>query len=381
MTALAMITNKLLTNYSNNKISTVIQTDLSSAFDTVDHKILLNKLDHYGIRGKCLNIIKSFLSDRRQYVSIDSIESNIQPSLQCSVIQGSKLSALLYTLYINEVPRIHELLNSNIYNLITGENNNINNNIVEHLTIQYVDDSNNIITTNSSDDIEAYINKYFKLVENFYNINKLKINPDKSKLMIVCKPTYRSSTNSIVLQTSQVVIEQVQKVKALGMYISSGLTNHANVSNIISKVNFRLSVLREVFKYAEYRTKIILMNSLVVSIFRYSCPLLIDSNAIIINKLQTLLMKCARQILGFKSYKMNTVNIMKEVKMLTVHHLIIKESIGFIHKIIFNENPKCIFKLLEYNSQDSGNIRKVRKMRVNENIIYKWFIYKVFWYS
>ena len=186
------------------------------------------------------------------------------------------------------------------------------------------------------------------------------------------KGAYRcSATNSIVLRTSQVVIEQVQKVKALGMYISSGLTNHANVSNIISKVNFRLSVLREVFKYAEYRTKIILMNSLVVSIFRYGCPLLIDSNAIIINKLQTLLMKCARQILGFKSYKMNTVNIMKEVKMLTVHHLIIKESIGFIHKIIFNENPKCIFKLLEYNSQESGNIRKVRKMRIKYDIIYE----------
>ena len=57
--------------------------------------------------------------------------------------------------------------------------------------------------------------------------------------------------------------------------------------------------------------------------------------------------------------------------MLTVHYPIIKESIGFIHKVIFNKNPKCIFKLLEYNSQDSGNIRKVRKMRVKEKIIYE----------
>ena len=57
--------------------------------------------------------------------------------------------------------------------------------------------------------------------------------------------------------------------------------------------------------------------------------------------------------------------------MLTVHHLIMKESIGFIHKIIFNENPKCIFKLLEYSSQESENIRKVRKMRIKYDIIYE----------
>ena len=57
-----------------------------------------------------------------------------------------------------------------------------------------MDDSNNIITTSSSEDIEQYINKYFKLIEEFYNINKLKINPDKSKLMIVCKVVYRGTT-------------------------------------------------------------------------------------------------------------------------------------------------------------------------------------------
>ena len=56
--------------------------------------------------------------------------------------------------------------------------------------------------------------------------------------------------------------------------------------------------------------------------------------------------------------------------MLTIHHLIIKESIGFIHKIIYNENPKCIYKLLEYNSYDKGNIRKVRKMRVKDDSVY-----------
>ena len=74
LTALSLLNHTLINNYHSGKISTVIQTDLSAAFDTVDHNILISKLDHYGIRGKFLNIIKSFLSNRSQYVSIDSIE-------------------------------------------------------------------------------------------------------------------------------------------------------------------------------------------------------------------------------------------------------------------------------------------------------------------
>ena len=134
------------------------------------------------------------------------------------------------------------------------------------MTVQYVDDSNNIITSNSSDGVVSYINKYFKLLECVYNLNKLRINPDKSKLMVVCKPNLCSTTSSILLTTSDFSIEQVQKVKALEIYLTSGLLNHAMVNNIISKVYFRLSVLREIYKFAEIRTKIILMNSLIVSI-------------------------------------------------------------------------------------------------------------------
>ena len=127
-------------------------------------------------------------------------------------------------------------------------------------------------------------------------INKLRINPDKSKLMIICRPGKRYNTDKILLHTNNYTIQQVQKVKALGTYITSGLSNIASIYNIISKVNFRLSVLREVFRFAEYRTKIILMNSLVISIFRYCCPLLINSNMKQIARLQTLFMKCTNPI-------------------------------------------------------------------------------------
>ena len=148
------------------------------------------------------------------------------------------------------------------------------------------------------------------------------------------------------------------------MYFTSGLTNTANINNIISKVNYRLSVLKGIFKFSDQKTRLILMDSLVISVFRYCCPLLIDSNINLIAKLQTLLMKCTGYILGFKSYKMLTMKIMAELNMVTIHHLIIKETIQFIHKIIYNNSPSSITKLITYSMHKSQNIRSVRIPRI-----------------
>ena len=95
-TALAAIQHYINKHYHTDKLTSIIQTDLSAAFDTVDHDILLDKLRHYGIEGSENNLIRSILTDRTQYVDIDGYTSILTPSNPCSVLQGSKLSSLLY---------------------------------------------------------------------------------------------------------------------------------------------------------------------------------------------------------------------------------------------------------------------------------------------
>ena len=175
VTALTMINNKLIHNYENNKISALLSTDLSAAYDTIDNNILLAKLEHYGIRGKTLMLMKSYLTDRKQFAQLETFSSHLIDALPCSCVQGSKISSLLYTLYTNEIPLLYKMLNNKWYNTITGDSV-IKFKNIQHLTVNFVDDSNSVITFNDQNQLKIYLESYYKLLHHFYNINKLKIN-------------------------------------------------------------------------------------------------------------------------------------------------------------------------------------------------------------
>ena len=126
--ALLNAKDTILNSMSKKQVTLLLLIDFSKAFDLVDHSILLNKLEHYGIRGLALNWFKSYLKNRNQFVSIGTSESSAKQIIY-GVPQGSILGPLLFIIYINDLPQISEIAkfimyadDANIF--LTGENIN-----------------------------------------------------------------------------------------------------------------------------------------------------------------------------------------------------------------------------------------------------------------
>ena len=92
LTALTKINNYIYLNGEKGFSNAIVTTDLTAAYDTIDHDILLEKFKFYGIKNNEHNLLKSYLENRKQFVRLDTFQSNVIDSLSCSVIQGSKLS-------------------------------------------------------------------------------------------------------------------------------------------------------------------------------------------------------------------------------------------------------------------------------------------------
>ena len=162
--AILELTDNLKMKIDSNEAICSIFLDLSKAFDTVNHQILLQKLYRYGIRGVPLQWFKSYLESRTQYVYVENVKSN-PLSIQC-VPQGSTLGPLLFFIYINDIPNCLEKANIRTF----------------------ADDTTLFYSSNSLQDLEKTINEEFNHLLSYCSANKLSVNFKKTHYMTISSP-------------------------------------------------------------------------------------------------------------------------------------------------------------------------------------------------
>ena len=179
--ALLSITERIKNLVDQGNYVCGIFVDLEKAFDTVNHKSLCEKLNHYGLRGNINLLIQSYLSNRKQFVSINGFESTLR-DIVCGVPQGSSLGPLLFLIYIND------------FRLCIDKTE----------TGHFADDTFIMYASQKLGQIESVVNHELKLVSNWLRLNKLSLNAGKTELIFFCSKQHKLNYDHISIKFNMV---------------------------------------------------------------------------------------------------------------------------------------------------------------------------------
>ena len=211
--ALINLTESIRQTLDEGSFGCGIFVDLQKAFDTVDHKTLLHKLEFYGIRGVYNDRFKSYLSDRKQFVSLNGYNSDLM-SVICCVPQGSVQGPFLFLIYINDLHKV-----------------------IRYCKLrQFANDTDLFHTNKSVKNLNKLVNHDMKHLNNWLSSNKISLNVEKTE-QVISKSPRKVLSDEIKIKLTGKRLYPSNSVKYLGVRIDKFLHWHDQVNNIAVKLN------------------------------------------------------------------------------------------------------------------------------------------------
>lgn len=327
-TALLRIQNDLLLAIDKRKLSALVLLDLSAAFDTIDHGILLARLSSsFGITGSALSLLSSYLTNRTQSVSING-HSSLPSPMQTGVPQGSVLGPLLFTLYTTPLGLMLSATP-----------------ISYHF---YADDTQLYISFESpnADYSLTILSSVLDSVHAWLTSNRLSVNPSKTEYLIIGTHQQRAKllTSSISIQGT--ILTPTDSTRNLGVIFDKDLSFKNHISAICKTSYYHIRQLRQVRSSLDTNSAIILANSLVSSKLDYCNSLYYGLPAVSLDRLQKVQNSLARVIDPSVRRHHHITPTLKKLHWLPIHQRIHFKIASLTFKTLHNLQPSYLSDLL-----------------------------------
>ena len=342
-TAILKIISDILLACDRDKCTSLVMLDLSAAFDTVNHTILLQCLQtQQGLCGNALNWIKSYLHDRTQSVIVDGKLSEKRVK-DCDVPQGSVLGPDLnsdFTRPLGDLMRHYDIIPS-----------------------FYADDSQKYIhfNPNSNGDVKEAVSKMelcCAKVKNWMSSNQLKLNEGKTEVMIFGKPSGLKKLNitSICIGDSRIIPSLV--ATNIGVDLDSGLKREKQVNKMVSSGWYHLSNISRVRKYFTQEATEALVHAFVISKLDAYNSILAGIPSFQIQKLQKIQNAAVKLVVQAPKFDSAT-KIRKELHWLPIPHRIQYKLLLLTYKSLHGQGPQYLSDQLEpYTSRQPSCLAK-----------------------
>ena len=289
--ALLSIVEKIRENLDSKTFTCGVFVDLEKAFDTVNHTILIQKLNHYGIRDTASNWLSSYLTNRRQHVKLNDVISN-DYNITCGVPQGSILGPLLFLIYINDMHKA--LINSTVFH--------------------FADDTNLLFSSKSANELHKVINNELKLLYEWLCANRLSLNVGKTEFMVF-RPPRKVLDSRIILKLNGVKLYESTKIKYLGIILDSRLTWKHHTHELSKKLNRAVGMIYKIHDNCKKDVLRSLYFSLFNSHLSYGLPVWGNCDAIYSDRL-LLLQKKVICAISFANFHAPSLPLFKDLQIL-----------------------------------------------------------------
>ena len=244
--AISNIYEKLIKNSDAGMYNCCIFLYLTKAFDTVNHDVLLHKMENFcGFRGLALKQIQSYLSNRKQYTKMKNCKFDLT-KIEYGVPQGSSLGPLLFLLYVNDLPLASQFD-----------------------TILFANDTVLAMSDNNLFKLQNRVNTELRKIDFWMKKNKLQLNYFKTHYLVLDKQLNCSCLTNFLISLNSIDIKQIKSIKYLGIYIDENLNWSCHIQHLSLQLARYSGLLYRIRSFLDWNTLCMLYYSLTHSRIQY----------------------------------------------------------------------------------------------------------------